>query len=285
MFPRRRTDQVYSTLQQVQRRITEQNGGATMPPGGPIKAMPPTAIPGNRPPVAFTLPSSVPSPAQAPVQADVLLTRTPADDIPALDDEPQPQTAPQLVSALRPTPVQAASAPSPNPPLYPPASGSRRYVIQVSSEMAMLIVALWIGSMVLCYVIGGKLGGAGAGAGLATGAAGSREVPAPPAVAERPLWILVLQSEVATPDVVKRYQLGVRQLNEWAQGPGAGSGLKPLFGLREPANGHIELVYGMVNGRGGLPEKDAKAHAFLTRPPQDRGGGGGYGQAVWMTVR
>lgn len=292
MFPRRRTDQVYSTLQQVQRRITEQSG-TTAEPGGAIKALPPNAIPHNRPPLSFNLPTMVPAPAvmQAPavMPAPAALSAPPAAqdgfaDQQQFGDDPQPQTAPLPVSALRPAPL-APAAPSSvpvNPNLYPPASGSRRYVIQVSSEMAMLIVLIGLCSMVACYVLGRYHGGVGAGAGLASGPAGSRETVAE-APAAAPSYILVLQSEVATADAVNRYRLGAKQLNDWAQGVGSRSGLKPWFGLREPANGNIELVYGMVNGRLGLPEKDAKAHAFLTKPRHENGGG--YGQAAWMVVR
>lgn len=275
---RRRTDQVYSTLQQVQRRITEQTG-TSMPPGGPIKAMPPIAIP----PSGMSPVSSVP---QVPLTAsdDPALSPTPASPpvfVPIAESYISAPTAP-LPARLAPAPVTMPPAANPTPTMYPPASGSRHYIIQLSAEMAMTIVVMWFLSLAICFYLGMRAGN-GSGAGLAAGLAGNREVSesaAQPADKPGALVVLVLDTAPATSSTRSSYGQSAKKWNDWAS-INPSYGVRPWFGVREPRNGNIELVYGLMGGKFGLPGKDLKLGEFFSRPAPD---GPGFGRATWHTV-
>ena len=114
MFPRRRTDQVYATLQQVQRRITEQGGGQTASVSTPAGMTAPT----GRTPVAGT-----PTPGAMPVI------------------RPGPQIQPQAAYP------QA-------PPLLPPGVGThQRYSVVLSGTLASLLAVCWLATLAAAILI------------------------------------------------------------------------------------------------------------------------------------
>ncbi len=239
---RRRTDQVYSTLQQVQRRITEQNG--------------PQAEPGEL----------------APLQAQ-----------PAVNLQPLSQALPSGgLPALTP-PVQQPFAGIPAARLPP---GGSRYVLQISGDLAMLLVVMWLISMALMFVLGQHWRSSG-GAGLAPGAAGNRETPLVQTPVGKRLgdWVYVLKSQPHAPvDAVNQYESEARTLNEAMRQPqNASRGWKPYFGVRKPVNGGVELVYGLADGVWGVDKADFAAFAKLLAEPASKSGGG-YASARWVKV-
>lgn len=282
MFSRRRTDQVYTTLQQVQRRISEQGGG-------------PQPLAGHAKPASSSVHAEQRSGTTIHVDADTAI-----DDNPAYGTETHVSVmeAPHA-SVLTSTETRASLGSYVSTPVSTvpqsfnqknhhvenqPASQEdhgaiRRGVIHIGREMASLLIILWLCSMCVCYLLGRSYGAPGAG--MAPGAAGNRQPAEEKSVDVAPasLYLLVLQSELATPESVKNYRTGAADLNKWAQG-NPRSGLKPWFSVREPENGNVELIYGVNNGRMGIAEKDAKIQAILTKPRSE--GGGGYGQAIWV---
>jgi hypothetical protein len=238
---RRRTDQVYSTLQQVQRRITEQAGmPADLGEGQAPPAIPP-ANPVNLQPLAQALPTG------------------------GIPHQPQP-----------PSPVQQ----------YVSATGlgqgGKRYVLQLSGDLAMLLVVVWLISMALMFVLGQHWRSTG-GAGLAAGPAGSRELPVVAPAKRLGDWAYLLESSSnATESNISHFEERARTLNDFVlKNPGRGG--RPYFGVRRPPNGGIELAYGMVDGVWGIDQKDHLPFAKLLADPQSKGGAG-YSSARWVKV-
>ncbi len=114
MFPRRRTDQVYATLQQVQRRITEQGGGQA---------------------------STVSTPAGMSAPAG----RTPAVGTPPPGPLPAIRAGPQ---------IRPQDYVPPAPPLLPPGVGAhQRYSVVLSGTLASLLLVCWIASIAAAILI------------------------------------------------------------------------------------------------------------------------------------
>jgi hypothetical protein len=241
---RRRTDQVYSTLQQVQRRITEQNGN----PGEPGEVSP-----------------GQPQPA---VNLQPLSQALPTGGVPVLPSSPAMQPPFAGVPAAR----------------MPP--GGNRYVLQISGDLAMLLVVMWLISMALMFVLGQHWRSTG-GAGLAPGAAGHRDTLAvtPPPGKRLGDWVYILKSQPSAPvDAVNLYEVEARQLNDAMRQPQNSSrGWKPYFGVRKPVNGGVELVFGVVDGVWGVDKGEFAAFAKLLAEPASKSGGG-YASARWVKV-
>jgi hypothetical protein len=264
---RRRTDQVYSTLQQVQRRITEQAGG-----GEPdIAAAPATPMVGRQP-LEQALPSGV---QNAPVPtAPVLSTSV-----------PNAAYTPTFSPAAPITPIPAPASLTPGN--YPGIGRntptlSKRYVLQLSGDMAMLLMVVWIASMAAMFMLGQYWRSVG-GAGLAAGPAGNREAPVENAGPRQGDAILLLQSvPSATVESVSFFEERARSLNDFVN-KNNNRGWKPYFGVRKPVNGGVELAYGLVNGTWGINQNDFVEFAKLLAQPTSKGGAG-YGQARWIKV-
>ncbi|MBA3697248.1 MAG: hypothetical protein H0W78_00070 [Planctomycetes bacterium] len=241
---RRRTDQVYSTLQQVQRRITEQNGN----PGEPNEVSP------GQP--------------QSAVNLQPLSQALPTGGVPALTSSPAMQPPFAGVPAAR----------------MPP--GGNRYVLQISGDLAMLLVVMWLISMALMFVLGQHWSSSG-GAGLAPGAAGNRDTltVAPPPGKRLGDWVYVLKSQPSAPvDAVNLYEVEARKLNDVMRQPQNSSrGWKPYFGVRKPVNGGVELVFGVVEGVWGVDKGEFATFAKLLAEPASKSGGG-YASARWVQV-
>jgi hypothetical protein len=234
---RRRTDQVYSTLQQVQRRITEQTGGSP-PPGEEAK------------------PESLTGP------------------IPQVSLQPLAQALPQ--NRGMPPPLQA--------PQYLPNS-SKRYVVQISADLVMLLMVVWLATMPLMFMLG-KNWRTSPGAGPAPGPAGERPAPAepPPAPARRlGDWVLVLQSSpTASAEYETYFQSRANSLNDFVRRDHT-HGWKPYFGVRKPNSGGIQLVFGEVDGQFGVPRDEFLAFAtLLAKPTKD--GGADFASSSWIRI-
>jgi hypothetical protein len=235
---RRRTDQVYSTLQQVQRRITEQTGASSTPPGEEAK------------------------------------TEALGGPVPQVSLQPLAQALPLNRNA--PPPLQA--------PTYLPNS-SKRYVLQLSGDLAMLLMVAWLASMAVMFVLG-KNWRASPGAGLAEGKAGERNPPSEPVAATpRRLgdWVLVLLSyPTVSAEYETYFQSRANGLNDIVRRDHT-HGWKPYFGVRKPSSGGIQLVFGEVDGQFGVPRDEFLAFATLMAKP-DKDGGGNFGSASWVRV-
>ena len=264
---RRKTDQVYATLQQVQRRLTQtahddgeaERQRATAPAG---EARPATGSFTRPATGAFARPSGSPGPVA-----------------------PNPQLP---TGATIPTGAQIP------PPGVAPAH--RRHVLQLSGELATVIFLVWLVTLVASFFVGqhfGKRGVAPAdpGAGYAAGDAGARPPRAPPAEAPanptrapattgQPAagnFILVLASVArANPDDEQRFANDAKRLNQYAE-QNARSGYKPWFGVRKPASGGLQLVFGVVNGQFGVNKDEFASFTDAL----DRAG---YKGAHWIRV-
>jgi hypothetical protein len=228
---RRRTDQVYSTLQQVQRRITEQAG--------------------NVPALGDDLRQGSPAPQQGNLQP--------------------------LTQAL----PQQASGPAFSPPPLPESVTGRRYVLQLSGDMAMLLMVVWLASMAVMFFLGRNWSQVARMVG--TGSPRSDAAAERPTVRRQGDFVLVLQSaKDATVEAEKFFQDKAAQLNDFAL-KNAGRGWKPYFGVRKPVSGGVQLVFGLVDGVFGVGRDDYLAFAeFLAKPPAQ--GGVGYASASWVPV-
>ncbi len=250
---RRRTDQVYSTLQQVQRRITEQTGMAD--PQDPVATQPVV----GRQPLEQVLPSGVPV-----VMPQVAQTGIQPPNIP-----PTAVVQPPSQSYLNPGAVRLGP-------------GGKRYVLQLSGDMAMLLLVVWIASMAVMFVLGQYWRTSG-GAGLAAGPAGNRDVAAAPVGKRQGDTILLLQSAPnATVESVSFFEERARSLNDFVRQNNK-AGWKPYFGVRKPVNGGVELAFGVVDGAWGVNQSDYIEFAKLLSQPLDKRGAG-YGQARWIKV-
>ena len=242
---RRKTDQVYATLQQVQRRLTD----ATQ--GGEGEG----EIFGARPKLPPSLPSDPLRAVTAQAQAAIGLTSPPPVASP-----PSPSTG----SFHRRNALQF--------------SGELATVLFLL-WVVTLTVAFFIGKHV-----GGRAAVVDPGAGYAAGEAGSRattrkalEAEGTTSTTKLGAHVLVLQS-VARSNAESESKLGTnaRQLNEFAE-KNPQQGFKPWFAVRKPGNGGLQLVYGLVNGSFGI-DKDGNASLADTF---DRAG---YKDAHWVRV-
>lgn len=235
---RRRTDQVYSTLQQVQRRITEQTGGGQ---------------------------SQLDDVQQA--AAPVMPLNQSAPTVPGVNLQPLSQVLPHQQAA------------SPMPSLTPLiGQGGKRYVLQLSGDMAMLLMVVWLLSMALMFYFGqhwksSSVVGAGSPAAETAGLGSAKR--------QGDHLLLLKSTPNATVDEEKKYQEQVAQLNDLMV-KNASRGWKPYFGVLKPKkSGGLHLVFGVVDGAPGVAKEDFLAFAELLAKPQGQGGGG-FGSASWV---
>jgi hypothetical protein len=263
---RRRTDQVYSTLQQVQRRITEQ----TAPPGARADL---AASAGD---LGLGLPGSVPPPVTA--------SQAPFPAYPST----APATAPVALSSPS-GPTAALGGPAAQRPLAGyPTTADTSYVFQVSGNLAMLLAVLWVVSMAVMFMVGQHLGGR-PGAGLAPGDAGHRgdsDLVASQAASSDsvggPRYVLVLERQLTpTPDNVRRLVDKANQLNAYVRN-NPGKGWMPYFAVRQTSAGTAELIFGRVDGHDGIDRGIFAGFARLLSQPQPEGAG--YTSATWVAA-
>jgi hypothetical protein len=240
VFRRRTTDQVYATLQQVQRRISEASPAPTAPSYG-AKVMP-------------TAPAIRPTPLPIP--------RTPLPGDGALSGP---------ATAVHPAPV----------PLVPPAGG--RAVIQLPVSLAITLGVVLIVICIAFFVIGQYVGKQSAGGSPAV-AVEQDDDPPPKPVAERPKaagQLLLLKTiPSATAADKAKWDAEVKRLNGIMVANGA-RGWKPLFALREPPSGHLQLVFGKEGERWGV-EREAWLDFQKIMVAPTTSNGAGYTSASWI---
>jgi len=255
IFRRRTTDQVYATLQQVQRRITEQ-GGSTAPVPAPAPRQPGTApfrnagVPMRTPP-AGTL-TAMPSRRETPV---------PPGDA---------------------TPLPPSAAPQGSSPLANSAAASRR-VLELPTQLAATLMLVWLLTLVVAFLIG-RLS---APATAEVASAPVVQVPGKPQDPEAPAPGKRLGDSIFVLRAIPRFEAAEKaswkkraeELNDQSRK----LGYKDYFAVREPENGGLELVYGYANGQFGIDRSQFRDFAAMLQRPKEKGGAG-YVAAAWKSV-
>ena len=252
MFRRRTTDQVYATLQQVQRRITEQGGG-----NAPTGSAPPA---GARPLAGI---------APTPLQTNQNLGP----------------------GAYSPPPV----APTVRPSAFPggpddEGSGHVRGTLQLSMQVGLILLLLWVGTLIAAYYLGIRQGTRDSSDSVGNRPTTAEAPPTKPQDPETPApgkrqgdSIFVLTSTPSfTPSLKQQWQTEVDRLNGVMRQNEA-KGWKPYFALREPENGGLQFVFGQANGRFGIDRAQFEDLARQLAAPKTKGGGG-YASAKWLAV-
>ncbi|HYE08528.1 MAG TPA: hypothetical protein VEL07_23670 [Planctomycetota bacterium] len=253
---RRKTDQVYATLQQVQRRITEQGGS--------------------------DLANEIPLVREAPPTSSYPLS-------------PQPSSAPRpatIVGAPKAPGLGGASVLSGPAPQATPAGGPPRTpLLTLSNELASFLVILWLITLVIAFVVGRSQAPrqqVDPGADYAAGPAGHRDPGAakaakPAAAAGERAVLVVMSAKVGTYTAAHeaQYEAQAREMNRRAIA--AGDPYKPWFAVRKPANGDLQMVWGYVDGAFGV---DREAHdAFRESLVKiEDGGKKPYAGVFWLPV-
>lgn len=255
MFRRRTTDQVYATLQQVQRRITEQGAGSAPPAGArPLGQIAPRPLQTNQ--GLGAMPGASASGMNGPNLRPAAFPGGP-------DDEP---TAPQLAMASA-------------VPVYP------RGTLHLPLQLAITLFLLWLGSVIVATILGMRMGGRADHAEVAEPARPvaekSIERPADPEPAPGKRLgdsILVLNAVPSfTPQTRQQWQIEVDRLNAYMkQKDNEAKGWKPYFALREPENGGLQFVYGFANGQYGIDRSKFEDLARQLAPY--------YKSAKWLAV-
>ncbi|MBA3938591.1 MAG: hypothetical protein H0X38_14120, partial [Planctomycetes bacterium] len=184
-------------------------------------------------------------------------------------------------------PEGALQSPPPLQPTMPRLpTGERRYVLQLSGEIALTLAVVWILSIVVAFVLGQRLRG-GASAGLAPGDAGSR-TPGESSVmasAASDAGDYVLELESSPQDdaqTTSRLEAQAKALNDFVRA-GNNPTYKPYFGVRRAASGSQQLVFGLVDNVFGVNRERFKPFADSLSKPRSSGGGG-YTSARWVQV-
>ena len=241
VFRRRTTDQVYATLQQVQRRISEA---------------------GNSP-GALSSQGAKPMPAAPAIR--------PAAPTPGTGSWPAPGTGsfPAPGTGSHPAPV----------PLAPPASD--RAVIHLPISLAITLGILMVFLCAVFFVVGQWFGSRG----RTPGPVAPVEVDeAPkPVVAERPKaagFLLLLKSKPSATAADKAdFEKEAKRLND-IMVKNAARGWKPLFTVREPPSGHLQLVFGKDGDHGVDRDAWADFQRIMSAPTTKNGAG--YTSATWI---
>jgi hypothetical protein len=252
MFRRRTTDQVYATLQQVQRRITEQGGG-----NAPTGSAPPA---GARP-----LGGIVPPPLQTNQNLN------PGQYVP-------PPAAPTLrPSAFPGGPDDEGAAPA-------------RGAMQISMQVGLVLLLLWLGTLAAAYGLGIRQGTRTGSDSVEnrptavetpTAKPQDPETPAPGKRQGDSIFVLT-STPTFTPALKQQWLAEVERLNGVMKQNEA-KGWKPYFALREPENGGLQFVFGQANGRFGIDRAQFEDLARQLAAPKAKGGGG-YASAKWLAV-
>ncbi len=260
MFRRRTTDQVYATLQQVQRRITEQGGGQ---PGNP--------------------PASIAAPAGAR---------------PLTNLAPKPLQTNQGLGALSAGPSQRPGAfpgtqaaendLGSNPPSGFSTNTYPRSTLHVPMHLATVLALLWFTSIVVAGYLGMRQGQRRDT--VPPVAEHEPATPTTPSDPEGPLpgkrlgnWLYILTAVPSFNDQTKKqWQTEADRLNGITL-QNASKGWKPYFGVREPENGGLQFVFGYANGHFGVDRAQFEDLSRQLAVPKNKGGPG-YTSAKWVAV-
>ncbi len=245
MFRRRTTDQVYATLQQVQRRITEQGGNA---PAGPPLARAPVTVPlgGGRPTLANPL-----TLGQSPAPAD------------------RPTSFPGTAQDVAPE---------------PPVGGYPKGTLHLPIPMAVTLFLLWLVSLVATALIAYRVADRQPTDSVASNEvrlpAKSADPESPPPGRRLGNSLFVLK-QLTRFDAATRaaWQAEAENMNRSiSTEANARRGWRPYFAVREPVNGGLQLVFGFANGQFGIERKEFEAllQREIPRPS--------FPTATWMSV-
>ena len=289
MFRRRTTDQVYATLQQVQRRITEAGGnGPGQPPasgGGPGASAPA----GARQLTGF---------APRPLQTHTGLGQgQPAGLLPGPGGSIG-HGLPPAGPNLRPTAFPATSGGDPDGEQLPsatmlvPAPSHPRGTLHLPLQIAITLFLLWIVTLIAAWWLGmrqGRNDGPVEQRSVATLPADHGKPQDPegaPATGRLGDSLFVLEAVPSFDAATKAsWQKEVDRLNALMTSSEqmAAKGWKPYFHLREPENGGLQFVYGYANGQYGIDRAKFEDLARVLAAPRAKGGGG-HTSAKWMSV-
>lgn len=267
MFRRRTTDQVYATLQQVQRRITEQGSGQT----GGITGNPAAPSPGSPPAGARPLSHLAPKPLQTH-QGLGAFSPSPSQRPAAF---PGTQAADQDSGAISSQGYSTAVS-------YP------RSTLHVPLHLATVLALLWFTSIVVAGYIGMRQGQRHEA--MPPVAEHEAVNDAKPIDPESPLpgkrlgdSLYVLKSVPSFNDQLKKqWQMEADRLNG-VMLQNASKGWKPYFGVHEPENGGLQFVFGYANHLFGVDRVQFEDFSRLLAAPTTKGGGG-YTSAKWVAV-
>lgn len=198
--------------------------------------------------------------------------------------------------AIRPTPLPIPRTPVPGDgalsgpvtgfhpapiPLAPPPGG--KAVIQLPISLAITLGLVLIALCATFFVVGQTLGKKSSG-GSAPVAIDQDDAPAPKPVADKPkasghLLLLKTIPSATSADKAK-WEAEVKRLNDIMVKSSA-RGWKPLFALREPPSGHLQLVFGKDSEKWGV-DKDSwlDFQKIMTAPTTSNGAG--YTSASWI---
>ena len=279
MFRRRTTDQVYATLQQVQRRITEQGGGqpsGSGAPNGPLggTAGPLTGPPNNAPAGVRQLSSLAPKPLQTN-QGLGALSSGPSNRPASF---PGTQAAENDAAALSSSLGFGGGA-----PIYP------RSTLHVPMHLATVILLLWVASLFGFYMLGMRQSQRNEPAPVAIERTSDKPADSKPLDVEEPVpgkrlgdSLYVLKAVPSFNDQIKKqWQAEADRLNG-VMVQNASKGWKPYFGVREPENGGLQFVFGYANKLFGVDRVQFEDFSRLLAAPTTKGGGG-YTSAKWVS--
>lgn len=241
---RRKTDQVYATLQQVQRRISQANQG-----GGDGLEQDVTFAPARRQ-TAGQAPGTLGQlgSGAAPITEPTPIAAVPAEESPRID-APMPPPSPMMSKIASAAALPAAWQAAP-----------RRPSLVLPWEAASIIFLLWLGSLVGVFFIGRQVGHRAEA--VASGPVLSREAfITNGSVAQKPRQILLLDSVPrASAAVESRFRGDVERLNQFAR-QNARHGYQPWFSVRKPTSGGLQLIFGETDGVLGVDPADFTALA------------------------
>lgn len=264
---RRKTDQVYATLQQVQRRISQQTQGGADHLEREITFSPPAKAGVPAAPSATAEAPSVLAAPSMPVGAPPIEPE--AAPAPPVDDAPLVDTSPPIDAPIAPAPMPAFAATWPSAPTRP--------ALTLPWEVATILFLLWVGSLVGVYFIGHQVGTRATvvAQGPQAGTPQGRIENTSATPARRSLLVLSSVSK-ATPEAERKLKANADMLNNHARNH-ANQGYQPWFGVRKPTNGGLQLVFGMAENQTGV-DRDAFA-AFAEALIR-----AGYKDAHWIPL-
>lgn len=227
---------------------------------GSIAAVPRTPLPGS-------LVAAPPGPPPLPPGESA--TGTPAAGLPAGRGHPPAQPGYQVLS--------------------PPPPG--RLVLQVPFSLASTLVLVWVLSVALAYVLGSRIGAAGhvpqekPGTPVSAPQEGTEKEVLAPAPGQRlgdSIYVMKRISSWTAKDRVDLLKEADRLNDLMRRKEYADKGWKPFFGVREPQNGTLELVFGRANNTWGVDRRQFEDFIRVLAAPASKGGGGWSG--AWQSV-
>ncbi len=262
---RRKTDQIFDTLQAVQRRITEQGGAPPRPQVPTAPAVRPILSIGKARP-STDLPPPPPGPPPAAVRAA---------GPPPLSPPPAPPTL------SPPSALARAATPGPYSPGQP-AAPPPLITLTLSQVITVLIVLLVSHSVV--WVFAARMSDSNPRSEPTPSGVGYRSQPTE--LPQSPRYIIVLTWAASSDESeVRRLKKNCDDLNAGMRKylkDHPESPLRPWYSVKEhPSNGNTELIFGATENQIGI-EKSPLWEDFIRKlaiPREQRGAG--YSRASW----